>query len=150
MRTVLGPLGPFGVMQSHRLVPGGPPRTYGTPRGAPRAKTGPFGVPWGPEEARYQAKVCDNHNSNPVRPIGSSWDQIWSPGVLRGPLGPPKGALWAKKGPFRVPGGPEEARYQAKVCANHISSPVRPIGSSWDQIRPLWGAQKLFSQLGSV
>ena len=53
-------------------------------------------------------------------------------------------------GPFGVPGGPEEARYQAKVCGNHNSSQVRPIGDSWDQSQPLWCAQKLFSQLGSV
>ena len=31
-----------------------------------------------------------------------------------------------------------------------IDTAVRPIGSSWDQIWPLWTAQKLFSQLGSV
>ena len=111
---------------------------------------GIFGVPGGPEEARYKAKVCGNHDFNPVRPISGSVDQIWSPGALRGPLGPPKEALRAKTGPFRVPGGPEEARYQAKVCGNHSSSPVRPIGGSWDQIRPLWGVQELFFQLGSV
>ena len=115
-----------------------------------RGQKCPFGVPGGPEEAPYQAKVCGNHNTSPVRPVGGSLDQIWSPGALRGPLGPPIGALRAKMGPFRVPGGPEEARYQAKVCANHNSSQVRPIGDSWDQSRPLWCAQKLFSQLGSV
>ena len=46
--------------------------------------------------------------------------------------------------------GPEAARYQVKVSGNHDSSLVRPIGSSWDQFWPLWGAQKLFSQLGTV
>ena len=60
------------------------------------------------------------------------------------------GAFKRPKMPFRVPGGPEEAPYQAKVCANHNSSQVRPIDNSWDQSWPLWCAQKLFSQLGSV
>ena len=32
--------------------------------------------------------------------------QIWSS----------KGTFWAKTGPFGAPGGPEEGRYQAKVC----------------------------------
>ena len=62
--------------------------------------------------------------------------------------------FWVLLGPKRVllggPGGPEEAQYQAKVCGKHDSNPVRPIGSSWDQIWPLWSAQELFSQLGSV
>ena len=111
---------------------------------------GPFGSTGGPEEARYQAKVCGNHDLNPVRPIGSNWDQIWSPVALRDPMGPPKGPIGANTGPFGGPGGPEEAKYQVKVSGNHNSSPVRPIGSSWDQIWPLWTAQKLFSQLGSV
>ena len=61
-------------------------------------------------------------------------------------LGPFRG----QKCPFGVPGGPEEARYQAKVCANHNSSQVRQIGNSWDQSQPLWCAQALFSQLESV
>ena len=74
--------------------------------GAFRGQTYPLGVPGGPEEARYKAKVCCNHDSSPVRPIGGSWGHIWSPGALWGPLGPPKGALRAKTGPFRVPGGP--------------------------------------------
>ena len=81
-----------------------------------RGQKCPFGVPGGPEEAPYQAKVCGNHNTSPVRPVGGNWVQMWSPGALRGLLGPPNGALRAKMGPFRVPGGPEEARYQAKVC----------------------------------
>ena len=82
--------------------------------------------------------------------LGSCRAIVWSPGALRGLMGPPRGAPRAKTGPFGVPWGPEEARYQAKVCDNHNSNPVRPIGSSWDQIWPLWCVQKLFSQLGSV
>ena len=48
--------------------------------------------------------------------IPAQSDQLTAVGTNsgpRGPLGPPKGALRAKTGPFRVPGGPEEARYQA-------------------------------------
>ena len=44
------------------------------------AITGPFGVPGDPEKAQYQAKVFGNHDSNPVGPIGGSWDQIWPTG----------------------------------------------------------------------
>ena len=73
-------------------------------------------------------------------PRGPSED-LWDP--LEEHLGPKRALLG-------IPWGPEEARYQAKVCDNHNSNPVRPIGSSWDQIWPLWCVQKLFSQLGSV
>ena len=65
-----------------------------------RGQKCPFGVPGGPEEARYQAKVCGNHNTNPVRPVGGSWDQIWSLGALRGPLGPPKRSTSGQNGPL--------------------------------------------------
>ena len=81
--------------------------TFWGQKGALRAKTGPFGVPGGPEEAQYQAKVCGNHVTNPIGPIGCSWDQIWYQETLQGPLGPPKGPFRAKraflKGAF---GGP--------------------------------------------
>ena len=43
--------------------------------------------------------------------------------------------------------GPEGARYQVKVCGDHVSNPGGPIGGSWDQIRPsedLRGPQKGF------
>ena len=68
------------------------------------AKTGPFGAPGDPEEAQYQAKVCGDHDSNPVGPIGGSWDQIWPPEALQGPPGPPKGPFGAKTGRFGGPG----------------------------------------------
>ena len=117
-----------------------PPGALQDPRGPPKgpfgAKTGPFGGPGGPEEAIYQVKMSGDHDYNPVIPIGSSCDQIWSPGALRVPKGPPKGPFGAKTGPLGGPGGPEEAKYQVKVSGNHDSSPVRPIGSSWDQIWP--------------
>ena len=63
-------------------------------------KTGSFGAPGDPEKAQYQAKVCGDHDSNPVGPIGDRWDQIWPPGALRGPPGPPKGPFGAKTGRF--------------------------------------------------
>ena len=95
---------------------------------------GPYGATGGPEDARYQAKVCGNHDLNPVRPIGDSWNQIWALRALQVPLGLPKGPFGAKRGPFGGPGGPGQARYQAKVYGYHDSNQVRPIGSSWDQI----------------
>ena len=70
------------------------------------AKTGPFEGPGGPEEAKYQVKVSGNHDSNPVRPIGSNWDQIWSPGALRDPMGPPTGPFGAKRALLEGPGVP--------------------------------------------
>ena len=65
-----------------------------------------LGAPGGPEEARYQVKVCGDHESKPDGPIGGSWDQIWPPGALRGPLGPPKGPFGPETSPF---GGPRSA-----------------------------------------
>ena len=97
-------------------------------------KPGSFGVSGCPGEARYRAKVCGNHDSIPVRPIGDSWNQIWALRALQVPLGLPKGPFGAKRGPFGGPGGPGQARYQAKVYDYHDSNPVRPIGGSWDQI----------------
>mgnify|MGYP003325375512 CR=1 FL=1 len=84
----------------------GPPGPSEDPKGAFRAKTGPFRTPRGPEGARYQVKVCGDHESNPDGPIGGSWDQIWPPGALRGPPGPPKGPFGPETSPF---GGPRSA-----------------------------------------
>ena len=63
---------------------------------------------------------------------------------------PQKGHFSAKMGPFGVPGGPEEARYQAKVCGNHDSNPVGPISGNWDQVWPQIWPSELFSHLGPV
>ena len=83
-----------------------------------QGKKGPFGpqktllgapeVLGGQRVARrgqYQVKVCGEHESNPGGPIRGSWDQIWSPGALRGPqkghVGPKwalLGSLWTQKG----------------------------------------------------
>ena len=65
-----------------------------------RAKMGPFWAPGGPEGTQYQVKVSGVHESNPGRPMGGSWDQIWSPGALRGLLKSSKGPFLAKTGPF--------------------------------------------------
>ena len=97
---------------------------------------GPFKGTRGPGEAQYQVKVCGDHVSSQGGPIGGSWDQIWSLGALRGPLGPPKGAFRAKTVSFRAPRDPEGAPYQVKVCGEHESNPDWPIGGRWDQIWP--------------
>ena len=81
----------------------GPP---GPPKGSFRAKTGPFRTSGGPEGARYQVKVCGDHESNPDGPMGGSRDQIWPLGALRGPPGPPKGPFGPEMSPF---GGPRSA-----------------------------------------
>ena len=130
--SILG--GPIGGSGDQTWSLGGPPRA---PKGAFRAKMGPFMTPGGPEEARYQVKVCGDHESNPGGLIGSSRDQICSPGAPRGPPRAPKGAFRAETGPFRTPGGPEGARYQVKVCGDHESNPDGPMGGSRDQIWPL-------------
>jgi len=44
--------------------------------------------------------------AHPVGPTSGTWAQIRPPGAAREPPGPPKGALWAKVGPF---GGPRSA-----------------------------------------
>ena len=93
---------------------------------------------WAVEGARYQVKVCVDHEFNPGGPIGGSWDQIWPTGALLGPPKSPKGPFGAKTSPFRAPLGPKGARYQAKVCVDHESSPGGPIGGSWDQICLPW------------
>ena len=64
------------------------------------AKMGPFWDPGDPEGTQYQVKVSGDHESNPGRPMGGSWDQIWSPGALRGLLKSPKGPFLVKTSPF--------------------------------------------------
>ena len=135
-----------------------PTRAFRGPRGPPkepfRAKSSPFRAPWGPEGARYQVKVCFDHESNSGGPIGGSWDQIWLPAALRGPLRPPKGSFGVKTSPFRVPWGPEGARYQVKVCVDHESNSGQlgavgtksgsPPPSFWSQNEPFWGPKRSF------
>ena len=75
----------------------GPPKS---PKGPFGAKTSPFRAPLGPKGARYQVKVCGDHESNPGGPIGGSWDQICLPWALRGPPGPQKGPFGAQTNPF--------------------------------------------------
>ena len=85
--------------------------------------------PGGPEEAKYQVKVSGDHDSNPVRPIGSSWDQIWSPGALRVPMGPPKrallGALECRRGLLRGP-------WMWYGCVPEINENSRSREFSWE------------------
>ena len=57
------------------------------------AKMGPFWDPGDPEGTQYQVKVSGDHESNPGRPMGGSWDQIWSTEV-------PKRTLYGQNGPF--------------------------------------------------
>ena len=75
----------------------GPPKS---PKGPFGAKTSPFRAPLGPKGARYQVKVCGDHESNPGGVIGGRWDQICPPRALRGPLGLHKGPLGAQTNPF--------------------------------------------------
>jgi hypothetical protein len=55
--------------------------------------TQPFWDPGDPEGTQYQVKVSGDHESNPGRPMGGSWDQIWSTEV-------PKRTLYGQNGPF--------------------------------------------------
>ena len=86
-RSKKGKKGPFGPQKT--LL--GAPEVLGGQRVARRGQ--------------YQVKVCGEHESNPGGPIRGSWDQIWSPGALRGPqkghFGPKwalLGSLWTQKG----------------------------------------------------
>merc|ERR1712020_401203 len=110
--SILG--GPIGGSRDQTWSLGAPRGPRGAPKGAFQAKTGPFRTPRGPEGARYQGKVCGEHESNPGGPIRGSRDQIWPLGALRGPPRAPKGAFRAKTGSFRTPRGPEGARYQCQ------------------------------------
>ena len=44
--------------------------------------------------------------------------------IITGSKGP-KGAFWAKMGPFRTPRSPEGARYKVKVCGDLTSIDLR-------------------------
>ena len=44
------------------------------------------------------------------------------------------GAFWAKTDPFTASVGPEGARYQVKVCGDHVSNPDGPQRTPGDQI----------------
>ena len=86
-RSKKGKKGPFGPQKT--LL--GDPEVLGGQRVA--------------RKGRYQVKVCGEHESHPGGPIRGSWDQIWSPGALRGPqkgyFGPNRallGPLWTQKG----------------------------------------------------
>ena len=130
--------------------PRGPSEGLGGPqKGIWGPETSPFRAPWDPEGARYQVKVCVDHESNSGRPMGGSWDQIWPTGALRGPWGPPKGHLGAKTSPFRAPGvqkGPDTRSKctwimnltQAGQCGA-VGTKSGPLGPSKDLVGPQKG-----------
>ena len=98
-------------------------------------KPGSFGVSGCPGEARYRAKVCGNHDSIPVRPIGGSWNQIWALRALQVPLGPPKGPFGAKRGPFGGPGGQDRPDIRPKCMVTMIttqSDQLVAVGTKFD------------------
>ena len=113
-----------------------------------RSKTGLFGVPGCPGKARYRAKVCGNHDSIPVRPIGDSWNQIWALRALQVPLGLPKGPFGAKRGPFGGPGGQDRPDIRPKCMVTMIptkSDQLVAVGTKFDPSWPskdLWDPQK--------
>ena len=57
------------------------------------ANMGPFWAPGDPEGTQYQVKVSGDHESNPGRTMGDTWDQIWSTEV-------PNRTLYGQNGPF--------------------------------------------------
>ena len=91
----IGPKFTFSVVKinKHHLVDIRPFRGGQEPNLAQKGHFGPK-LLGPPEEARYQAKVCGDHESNPGGPIGGSWDQIWLSEAHHGPLGPQKGGNW--------------------------------------------------------
>ena len=92
------------------------------PKGVFWAKTSPFGATGGQEEVHYQVKVCGNHDSNPVGPICSNWDQIWPqvwPPELLSQLGPVLG----QKGPLGPPVSTYKAPEWANMTYNYVSYP---------------------------
>ena len=87
-----GPIGGSWDQIWSPRAPSGPPKS---PKGAFWAKMGSFRAPGGPEGDHYHVKLCGDHESSPGRPIVGNWDQIWSSGALRGPLGTPQGCFGA-------------------------------------------------------
>ena len=85
---------------------------YGTTQLKKTTKNKQKGPFWGPrrysegnglpEGARYQVKLCGEHETNPGGPIRGSWGQIWSPGARRGPQ---KGHFGPKRALLGLPGG---------------------------------------------
>ena len=86
--------------------PGAAPGPPGPSKGPIRAKTDPFGGPRSAVVVSYGARAHDMDAAHPVGPTSGTWAQIWSPVAAQGPPGPPKGAFWAKTGPY---GGPRSA-----------------------------------------
>ena len=112
---------------------------YGTPGAPKRARFGPKRPFLGPLRSSKDLGVqiwCQ------LPPIGPTGLVTWLPHTLAfyrpspGPPGATKGPVLAQNDPFRAPGGPEEGRYQAKVCGCHVTNCVGPISGSWDQIWP--------------
>ena len=63
---------------------------------------------------------------------------------------PQKMHIGAKQALLEPLGAKKRGPYQAKVCGNHDSNPVRPICGNWDQIRPQLWPLEFFSQLRPV
>ena len=114
---------------------------WGPPKGLFGAKSSPFKAPWGPEGARYQVKVCFDHEPNSGGPMGGSWDQIWPPRPSEDLRGPQKGLLEPKRALL----GAIEVLYGAQVHDMDASDPGALCGSVFDAIWPVLavpGAQR--------
>ena len=121
--TKYGPYGPSQDLQDPQKGHFGPKRALLRPLGAKkRPNTRPkCVVTMIPTQSHQPAGIWTK--SGPCRPSEDLQNA-------------PKVAFWAKTGPFGTPGGHVEAQYEAKVCGNHNSNPVRPIGDNRDQIWP--------------
>ena len=100
---------------------------------------------WAMEGARYQVKVCGDHESNPGGPIGGSWEQICPPWTLRGSPGPQKGSFGAQPNPFCLFSwaGWFHMGYNSAGWARHSAATV------WTPHKPIFGTKRIPKKIGT-
>ena len=118
---------------------------------------GPFGSTGGPEEARYQAKVCGNHNLNPVRQLAAIGTKSGPPGPSETLWGPQKGLLGPKRALLGALGARKRPNTRSKCLVTMIptqsdqlaaigtkSGPPGPSETLWGPNRAFWGQKGPF------